>query len=88
MDYSEVNARVRVVVAYAVDADIARAARPAKMVWGGREIIFTEVGLYHPSRAGAKMLHIFDMSDGESDYRLAFDAERLSWTLMAVGVAK
>jgi hypothetical protein len=30
------------------------------------------------------MIHVFDMSDGEADYRLEFDAESLTWTLIAM----
>ncbi len=84
MDFTEINQHVKVLVTYSVDTDIGRAARPHKMIYGGREITFTELGLYHPTTRGNKMLHVFDMSDGSSDYRLEFDAERLSWTLVAI----
>lgn len=84
MEFTEVNARVKVLVLYSVDADIGQAARPAKMIYGGREIVFSELGLYHPTSPGKRMVHVFDMSDGESDYRLEFDAERLTWTLVAM----
>ncbi len=87
MEVSEVNARVKVLVLYSVDHDIGHAALPHKMMYGGREITFTELGLYHPTRPGKRMTHVFDMSDGESDYRLEFDAERLTWTLISIGVA-
>ena len=30
------------------------------------------------------MVHVFDMTDGETDYRLEFDAERLTWTLAEI----
>ncbi len=30
------------------------------------------------------MIHVFDMSDGTNDYRLEFDAERLTWTLVSM----
>jgi hypothetical protein len=30
------------------------------------------------------MVHVFDMSDGTHDYRLEFDAERLTWTLVSM----
>ena len=84
MDFTEVNTRVKVLVTYQIDADIGHAAMPHKMIYGGREIVFTELGLYHPTKRGQRMVHVFDMSDGQSDYRLEFDAERLSWTLVAI----
>lgn len=47
----------------------------------GREIIISEIGLRHPNICGKRMLHIFDVTDGQSDYRIEFDSERLAWTL-------
>jgi hypothetical protein len=47
----------------------------------GREITITEIGLRHPASTGTRTLHIFDVTDGESDYRLEFDSERLTWRL-------
>ena len=47
----------------------------------GREITVTEIGLRHPVAAGHRTLHMFDVTDGEADYRLEFDAERLTWHL-------
>lgn len=47
----------------------------------GREVMITEIGLRHPVAAGRRMLHMFDVTDGEADYRLEFDAERLTWRL-------
>jgi hypothetical protein len=47
----------------------------------GREITITEIGLRHPSNAGMRTVHIFDVTDGGADYRLEFDSERLTWHL-------
>ncbi|MEI7918617.1 MAG: hypothetical protein WCH58_04535 [Candidatus Saccharibacteria bacterium] len=47
----------------------------------GREVIITEIGLRFPNAKGNKMVHIFDVTDGSADYRLEFDAERLTWRL-------
>jgi hypothetical protein len=84
MDFTEVNTRIKVVATFRSDVDIGHAVWPAKMLYGGREIVFTKLGLYHPTTKGRRMVHIFDMSDGQSDYRLEFDAERLSWTLVSI----
>jgi len=46
-----------------------------------REVMVTEIGLRHPRSQGKRMLHIFDVTDGMTDYRLEFDAERLTWYL-------
>lgn len=47
----------------------------------GREIQVTELGLRHPNATSHRMTHIFDVTDGGADYRLEFDAERLTWHL-------
>lgn len=47
----------------------------------GRETVITEIGLRHPKPLGARLVHIFDVTDGGADYRLEFDAEHLTWRL-------
>jgi hypothetical protein len=47
----------------------------------GREIQVSEIGLRHPNSDGLKTMHIFDVTDGGTDYRLEFDSERLTWHL-------
>lgn len=47
----------------------------------GREVEITEIGLRHPTVRGHRMIHMFDVTDGQADYRLEFDAERLTWRL-------
>ena len=50
-----------------------------------REIIVTELGLRTPVAAGRKKVHMYDVTDGEADYRLEFDSERLTWKLTMKG---
>lgn len=57
---------------------------PKKMEYRGRQITFTETGLRHPTTKGQRMVHVFDMTDGEADYRLEFDAESLRWKLVYI----
>jgi hypothetical protein len=51
----------------------------------GREIIITEIGLRHPGMKGRRTVHIFDVTDGEADYRIELDSERLTWQLTREG---
>ena len=51
----------------------------------GREIIITEIGMRHPTMAGRRTMHMFDVTDGGADYRLEFDSERLTWRLTMEG---
>lgn len=85
MDYSvSINERVEVISLFRRGVDSNKLCLPVKMKWRSREISFTELGLRHPTSKGCRMIHVFDMSDGKSDYRLEFDAERLIWTLVSI----
>jgi len=57
---------------------------PKRIEWDGKRVDFTETGLRHPTKKGTRMVHVFDMTDGNADYRLEFDAERLTWTLVSI----
>ncbi|MFZ2125855.1 MAG: hypothetical protein WA087_04025 [Candidatus Saccharimonadales bacterium] len=47
----------------------------------GQEIDVTEIGLRHPNLNGKRTIHIFDVTNGQADYRIEFDSERLTWHL-------
>lgn len=79
-----INERVEVVTIYKTNCDVSQICMPYKMRYKNRDIIFTELGLRHPTALGKRMIHVFDMSDGTNDYRLEFDAEGLTWTLVAI----
>lgn len=51
----------------------------------GREVAVTEIGLVHPLAHGRRTVHVFDVTDGGTDYRLEFDSERLTWRLVMEG---
>lgn len=51
----------------------------------GREIVITEIGLRHPTHKGRRTIHVFDVTDGQADYRLELDSERLTWYLTREG---
>ena len=76
--------RVEVIAVYRTAVDVSQMCYPAKMKYCGEVIEFTELGLRHPTSKGKRMIHVFDMSDGVNDYRLEFDAEGLTWTLVAI----
>jgi hypothetical protein len=79
-----INQRVEVLVGYRKNCDASQICMPLKMKYKNTEIKFSELGLRHPTMKGQRMVHIFDMSDGDNDYRLEFDAEGLTWTLIAM----
>lgn len=80
----EVNKDVSIVAYYFRQGPKHLRCFPKKMEWAGRSVIFTEQGLRHPTRQGMRMIHIFDMTDGQADYRLEFDAEQLTWRLIYI----
>lgn len=47
----------------------------------GREVNVSEIGLIYPALRGQRELHVFDVTDGQADYQLEFDAKRLTWYL-------
>lgn len=54
------------------------------MEYQNKTIEFSETGLRHPTKKGQRMIHVFDMTDGNADYRLEFDAAALTWTLISI----
>lgn len=82
MFYDELHERVAVVVVF----NQSHGCRPVKFKRkSGREVALTEVGLVHPKNDGTKTRHIFDVTDGQADYRLEFDSQSLVWYLTFEG---
>ena len=77
------NERIKVVAIFGGGLN---PCRPIKfMRQNGREIVISEIGLRHPSNDGKKTIHIFDVTDGQADYRIELDSERLTWMLTREG---
>lgn len=55
---------------------------PKRMVWDGREYNFRELSMQYLVRKGQELVQLFDMSDGESTYRLRNDGQH--WTLVGM----
>ena len=79
-----INERVDVAVVFKRQGNASSVCIPHKMRWRGQEIELTELALRHPTVQGKRMLHVFHVSDGANGYRLEFDAESLTWTLVAM----
>lgn len=80
----EINQRVSVIAVCHAGGQTAEICTPVRMRYKGHDITFSELGMRHPTTAGKRMIHVFDVSDGINDYRLAFDAESLAWTLVSM----
>jgi len=80
----KINERVDIVTIFYAKSPETTLCIPKKMKYRGQEIMFTVFGMRHPTAKGKRMIHVFDMSDGVNDYRLEFDAEGLTWTLISM----
>jgi hypothetical protein len=78
-DETLLNERVEVIAIFGMGHHPCRPKRFRRA--SGREIEVTELGLRHPVNNGLKTIHMFDVTDGGTDYRLEFDSERLTWHL-------
>jgi hypothetical protein len=82
-DESFLNERIDVIATFGTGLNPCRPLRFRRT--NGREVDITEIGLRHPSAKGFRTMHIFDVTDGQADYRLEFDSERLTWYLTREG---
>lgn len=84
MEFDEINERIQVVAIF--ESNPRTNCRPVKFIRPNKaEVNITEVGLVHPKSDGVHTYHIFDVTDGQADYRIEFDAETLVWRLTAIG---
>lgn len=74
------NERIDVIAAFGTGRDPCRPIKFRRA--NGREVVISEIGLRHPTTAGRRTVHVFDVTDGGADYRLEFDSERLTWRLV------
>ena len=80
----QINKEVNVVAYYFKNATQRLRCYPKRIEYDGKRVEFTETGLVHPTKKGQRTLHIFDMTDGNADYRLEFDAQELTWKLICI----
>ena len=60
-----------------------RPCRPVKFRRkNGREVVIQKIGLGYEHERGTRTMHIFDVTDGQADYRLEFDSVTLVWRLV------
>lgn len=82
-DETFLNERVEVIAVFGEGLNPCRPVRFRRK--NGREIKVAEIGLRHPTYPGQRTVHVFDITDGQADYRLEFDSERLTWYLTREG---
>lgn len=77
------NERVEIITVFSFGVGDQKKCVPRKMKWHNRLIEFSELGFRHPTTKGNRMVHIFDMRAPGAHYRIEFDAENLTWTLIS-----
>lgn len=82
-DETFLNERVDVIAVFGEGLNPCRPVRFRRA--SGREVEVAEIGLRHPTHPGRRMVHVFDVTDNQADYRLEFDSERLTWILTREG---
>lgn len=57
---------------------------PSRIEFEGRTIDFVDAGLRFSIRHGNKITRLFDLSDGESLFRLCQEPSSLNWNLLSI----
>lgn len=81
---TKINERVDIVPIFYASAKDGLVCVPWCMNYRNEQITFKKLGMRHPTEKGKRMIHVFDVADDANDYRLEFDAERLTWTLVSI----
>jgi hypothetical protein len=58
-----------------------RSASPKLLIWEGRKLVITKVGMHYPNRIGRTLYHIFSVLSDDMYYKLVLNTDTLSWTL-------
>lgn len=57
---------------------------PKRIEFDGRTINFVDEGLRYCIKQGSEMIRLFDLSDGESLFRLRQESTTLTWNLLSI----
>lgn len=57
------------------------AVSPRQILWDGKVIRISQVGLHHTIREGRTLFHIFSVTSQNLFFRLKLDTDTLFWTL-------
>jgi hypothetical protein len=77
----EMDDQVSVLASFAPGPRNTVRVTPHLMKWKGRRWPLSTMGLYHPEKRGAKRVHIFSFSSGDTAFRVELDPETLEWRL-------
>ena len=73
-------------VSFRADPDNQRLeSYPRRMVYGGREYTFVELGMRYLVQKGQQFIKLFDVTDGQNSFRLRCEGDQ--WTLVKMQAA-
>ena len=55
---------------------------PVKFFWSGREIMIKKINLVYTTWQGRTKFYFFAVSDNTNYFKLQFNSENLTWTLL------
>lgn len=80
-----VNKEVTVTSMYFKNRSRQLQAYPRRIEFDGAEYTFVESGFRYLVKKGQRFVELFDMNDGVNSYRLKFDNNEHTWTLIGMG---
>lgn len=57
---------------------------PKEITYDNKQVTFVDSGMRYLLQKGQKIVQLFDMSDGNKKYRLQFDSQNFTWTLLNI----
>jgi len=75
--FEEINQPIEVIAKFAGNKTI-----PVKFLWHGREILVKKVNLSYSRFEGRVKFHFFAVSDNTNYFKLQFNSDNLTWTLL------
>lgn len=81
---STINKEVNVSAVYFKNRGGSTSSFPKRMELDGQEYTFLESGLQMLVGRGRSLVKLFEMSDGERNFRLAFDTGEHTWRLVGM----
>lgn len=55
---------------------------PSSIEYAGRQVKFANQSMQYLIRKGQQFIKLFDVTDGDTTYRLKYDPEKVLWTLV------
>ena len=82
--FLEIHEKIDAIVRYSLSDKGRASILPIKIRWRGREHVITKLGYLHKYREGRETVHIFEVSNTTTAFRLKHNSETLTWELEAI----